>query len=255
MEINIALWLSYGLWGLVVGLMVGFTAIGTGLLGTPGLIIFFGMNPVMAVGTMGFTGAALMLASVLQHLREKNIEWRVAGIFSSTALPASYLAAFHADAINRVLPLKTVIGTIILLSTGLLFYRYVIMKPKPRELTLPCWKLIVSPFLGLFLGILMGATSISGSIILIVFLLILKLPSPVAVGTTSALACVSLAVAAVAHLRGGHIAWLAVSGLLPGVVIGGTVGSRYVKRVPRQMLRYAILIILVIAGILVFVKG
>lgn len=255
MEFDVLVLLLYALWGLIVGLMVGFMAIGTGLLGTPGLIIFFGLEPVIAVGTMGFAGVVMMLASVVQHWKAKNIEWRVAGIFSVTAIPASYLAAHYTDAINEILPLKFIIGIIILVSTVLLFYRYVIMKPKPRELDVPKWKLVASPFLGLVLGALMGATSISGSIIVIVFLLVLKLPSPVSVGTASALAAVSLAVAAVAHVSEGHMNWPAVIGLVPGVVLGSTLGARYVKRVPRQLLRYTMLGILVIAGIMVLVKA
>ncbi len=247
--------LLYALWGLVVGLMVGFTAIGKGILGTPGLMIFFGLEPVIAVGTMGFAGVVMMLASVVQHCKEKNVEWRIAGIFSVTAIPASYLAAYHADAINEVLPLKFIIGVIILASTALLFLRYVVMKPKPRVLEVPRWKLVASPFLGLVLGALMGATSISGSIIVIVFLLVLKLPSPISVGTTSAVACVSLAVAAIAHITEGHMCWPAVIGLVPGVIIGAAIGARYVNRVPRQLLRYGILVILIIAGVMVLVKA
>ncbi|MBT3374119.1 MAG: sulfite exporter TauE/SafE family protein [Lentisphaerae bacterium] len=255
MEFNLLFLLLYALWGLVVGLMVGFTAIGKGILGTPGLIIFFHLDPVIAVGSMGFAGVVMMLASVVQHWKEKNIEWRIAGIFSVTAIPASYFAAYYADAINAVLPLKFIIGIIILVSTVLLFYRYVIMKPKPRELEVPRWKLVAAPFLGLVLGALMGATSISGSIIVIIFLLVLKLPSPISVGTTSAVAAVSLAVAAVAHISEGHMDWQAVIGLIPGVIIGSTIGSRYVNKVPRQLLRYTILVILVIAGVIVVVKG
>ena len=101
----------------------------------------------------------------------------------------------------------------------------------------------------------MGATSISGSLIVLVFLLILKLPSPIAVGTTTAVACVSLAVAAVAHILESHINWNAVIGLIPGVLLGGAIGAMFVNKVPRQILRYAILIILFAAGIIVFVKG
>lgn len=242
----------YVLWGAVVGLMVGFTAIGTGLLGTPGLILFFGLEPVTAVGTMGLAGVTMMASSVLHHYRDRNIEWRVAAIFSATAIPTSYFAARYADQINAVVPLTSIIGVVVLSSMALLFYRYVIMKPKPRELDLSPWKLIASPFIGLLLGTLMGATSISGSIILISFLLVLKLPSPLAIGTSCAVAAVSLAVAATAHIGEAHVDWVAFGGLVPGVIAGSTVGSRLVNRVPREILRYAILVILGVAGVMIF---
>lgn len=255
MDFNIIQILLFTLWGLVIGLVVGFTAIGKGILGTPGLIILFGLQPVIAVGTMGLAGVMMMASSVITHYKEKNIEWRIAGIFSVTAIPASYLSAYYADAINDVLPLKMVIGVVILVSVALLFYRYVIMKPSPRKLAVKKWHLVVSPFLGIILGAFMGATSISGSIIVIAFLLILQLPSPTAIGTTSAVAAVSLAVAAIAHITEAHIDWNAVIGLLPGVIAGGAIGAKYVKKVPRNVLRYAILIILLAAGVVVLLKA
>ena len=254
MEINILLILSYALWGLIVGLTVGFTSIGTGLLGTPGLIIIFNLDPVTAVGTMGITGFILMLSSVIQHLREKNVEIRTALLFSLMAVPASYFAAFNAEKINTILPLKNIIGFIIIFSTSFLFYRYVLMKNKIVELELPNWKLIASPFIGIIMGLLMGATSISGSIILLSLIIFLKFPGRIAVGTASAIACLSLAIAAAAHLQGGHINIQAAGGLIPGVIIGGTIGSKFVSKVPQNILRYAILIILVFAGIMVFLK-
>ena len=79
-------------------------------------------------------GAVMMFAGVLQHIRERNVEWRIAGLFAVTAIPCSYVAADYSDAISEVVPLRMLIGGVILLSTVLLFYRYVIMKPKPREL-------------------------------------------------------------------------------------------------------------------------
>ncbi len=254
-DFNLLIIVFAALWGAIVGLTVGFTAVGIGILGTPGLIIFFGIDPVIAVGTMGFAGVMMMLSGVVEHFREKNVEWRIAGVFSVTAIPASYFCAAYSEAINDRLPLKFIIGIIIIVSTLSLFYRYVIMKPTPRKLEVPRWKLVASPLVGLFLGALMGATSISGSITLILFLMVLKLPSPIAVGTTTAVACVSLAVAAAAHILAGHIDWSMLAGLIPGVVVGANIGARYVKRVPIQLLRYAILVILIAAGIMVLVKA
>jgi len=255
MSFNIVHMLLFTLWGLVIGLIVGFTAIGKGILGTPGLMILFGLKPVIAVGTMGLAGVVMMLSSVVAHVKEKNIEWRIAGLFSIAAIPASYLSAHKADAINEVLPLKMVVGVVILISVALLFYRYVIMKPSPRELEVRKWHLCIAPFLGVILGAFMGATSISGSIIVIAFLLILKLPSPIAIGTTSVVAAVSLAVAAFAHISEMHIDWNAFIGLVPGVILGGAIGAEYVRKVPRQVLRYAILVILVVAGVVVLLKA
>lgn len=244
--------LGFALWGLFVGLIVGFTALGKGLLGVPGLIVLFGVPPVPAVGSMAIAGFLMMLSGAITHGRNGNILLRLAVLFSITAVPASYLTATYANQIGEVFPLETIIGVVIIISVLLLFYRYVIMRAKPRELSVDRWKLIASPFLGIVLGALMGATSISGSIIVIAFIMVLKLPSPHAVGTTSAVAAVSLLVASVAHLQQGNVDWIVVAGLTPGVLIGAALGARYVNLVPRQALRMVILVILFAAGLMVF---
>lgn len=253
--VNTALLLAgFGVWGAVVGLVVGFTAIGKGLLGTPGLIVLFGMDAVTAVGTMAVAGAAMMAAGAYTHYRAGNVQMQIALLFSATAVPASYGAALAARRINEAIPLETVIAVLIVLSVGILFYRYVILRPAPRPLHVTRGHVIASPILGLVLGLLMGATSISGSVIVIAFILLLKLPSPQAIGTTSAVSMVSLAVASVAHLQAGNVDWLVLVGLIPGVLLGSVVGARYVNRVPRQALRMGILVILLAAAAMLFVN-
>ncbi len=248
---SVLLLLGYAVWGAVVGLVVGFTAIGKALLGTPGLIVLFGMPPVLAVGTMAAAGVVMMATSALQHYRGGTLVSSIALRFSIPAVPAAYLTARFAAEINDVIPIRTVMAVVIVISVVLLFYRYVVVRPEPRVLTLPRWKLYLSPLLGLLLGALMGATSISGSIIVIAFIMVLKLPSPQAVGTTSLVSAVSLLVAAVAHFGQANIHWPALAGLVPGVMLGAALGARNVERVPRQALRIGILVILLLAAALI----
>ncbi len=251
----ILLTLSYALWGLFVGLMVGFTAIGNGLIGTPGLILLFGLSPLTAVGTIALSGFITMLTSTIQHLKKGNINLRIALPFSVTALPVSFFCALYADEINDILPLRVIIGVVIILSTILLTFKFLIMKSPERDPEVKKWQVVLTPFLGLLLGTLMGATSISGSIIVIAFLIILKLPTPMAIGTTSFVAAISLFVASLAHIQQGHIDWFALAGLVPGVIVGVLLGVHFIDKVPRQALRISILMILVLAGISVIFKG
>lgn len=251
---SIVLLAGYAAWGLSVGLVVGFTAIGTGLLGTPGLIVLFGLDPVVAVGTMSVAGIIMMGSGAVAHYREGNVCFPVALLFLITAVPVSYVTARFARAINEIISLNVVVGFVILVSVVLLFYRYMIMQPHPRELEVKLIHLVVTPFLGLALGLLIGATSISGSIILIAFILLLQLPTPHAVGTTTVVSTISLLIASIAHLQSGNIDWSVLLGLVPGVFLGSFTGARFVNRVPRHVLRFAILVILFAAGIVVLVR-
>ena len=144
------------------------------------------------------------------------------------------------------------LGAVVLVSIPLLIYRYLKVKPGSARGEIGTGSLILSPVLGLVLGALMGATGVTGSITLIAFLLILKLPSPVAVGTTSFVGAVALLVASIAHISAGHVNWLAFAALVPGVMIGAFAGAHFVSRVPRNLLRYSVLGILAVAGILIF---
>lgn len=243
------------LWGLFVGLMVGFTAIGKGLLGIPGLIVLFQIPTLTSVGSMAVAGFLMMLAGTVQHYRAGNVVVPVALLFSLTAVPASYLGARFADDLNHLVPLQFIIGGVIVLSVALLFYRYVIVRAQPRELRVVPWKLVLSPALGIVLGVLMGATSISGSIIVIAFIMLLKLPTPNAVGTTSITAAVSLLLGSVAHLQEGNVDWRVVASLTPGVLVGASIGAAYADRVPRQILRISILILLLAAGVMVLLES
>ncbi len=246
--------LAYAGWGLVVGLMVGLTAIGTALLGTPGLIVLFGMPPVTAVGTMAVAGFAMMTAGTAQHRRQGTVVLSIGLPFSVLAVPAAYMTARYATAINAVVPLTTVLGIVIIISVAVLFHRYVIVRPEPRILELPAWKRRIAPFLGLLLGALTGATSISGSLIVIVFIMLLKLPSPHAVGTTAFVAAVSLLPASIGHISQGTVNWIGVIGLLPGVLAGSMLGARYVNHLPRQALRMVILVVLLAAAVMVMIN-
>ena len=81
--------------------------------------------------------------------------------------------------------------------------------------------------------------------------MVLKLPSPQAVGTTTAVSMVSLGVATAAHITQSNVDLPALVGLIPGMSTGAAIGARNVKRVPRELLRIAILIILLVAAAMI----
>ncbi|NQT60999.1 MAG: sulfite exporter TauE/SafE family protein [Bacteroidetes bacterium] len=252
-DINIILLLGFALWGAIVGIIVGFTAVGTGLLGVSGLMIIFGLEPLIAVGTMGIAGFFLMLSGTVQHKKNDNIHIPVALMTAATAVPMSYITATYAEKINEVISLRFILGGIIILSVVLLFYRYFIMKSDEAPFQFSTWKKFSAPVMGIILGGLMGVTSISGSILVVMFLLVMHMPATMAVGTTSAVSAVSLLVAGIAHVQGGNIDWQAIIGLIPGALIGAAVGAKFSDRVPVKFLRIGILVILLAAGIMIFV--
>lgn len=237
-------------WGGFIGLTVGFTGVGTGLLGSPGLMVIFHIDPLTAVATMAVAGTCMMASGAYTHIRAGRVEKRVALAFSLTALPASFIAARYAEIINSRIPLRSLIGVLIIVSVVLMVYKFFFMD-KGKEEAPRRSRIWAAPFLGLIIGLIMGATSISGSLVVLSFLLILRLPSDQAVGTTSFVSMVSLAIASFGHIQSGSVDWMLFLSLLPGIVIGSRIGAAYVGRAPQQLLRGAILVILFLAGAMI----
>jgi hypothetical protein len=61
------MWWQFTLAGLLVGALVGMTGMGGGSLMTPILVILFGVNPAVAVGTDIAHGAIFKTVGAFQH--------------------------------------------------------------------------------------------------------------------------------------------------------------------------------------------
>ena len=237
-------------WGLFVGLMVGFTGIGYGAIGTPGLILLFGTNPIIAVGSNIVAGAVGNIAGFFAHRKERQVCGTVCAWYLAGGIPAVFAGSWFAKSIARQIDYKLFIGIVLLLATAALFYRYAIRKAPKRVLSVTRKTGILSLFTGIAAGIIMGATSISGSLTLIALLIIVKLPSNVTVGTTITVNFVMLLVGALTHGMKGQVDWVMAGNLSAGSVAGVWLGTRYSARVPRVYLRWGIMITLFIAGII-----
>ncbi|MDA3799210.1 MAG: sulfite exporter TauE/SafE family protein [Kiritimatiellae bacterium] len=241
--------------GLLLGTVVGMTAIGTGLIGTSGFILF-GMNKFQAVGTIGLAGVFLMLSSVIKHYKNKNVNLRTAVFFSITAFPMSFICAQHKEQLNEYINLTYIIAIAIIISVITLVYKFFICKkPDIVKFENSAKTDILSVVLGLFIGFFIGATSISGSMIVITMMLILKMPEKLAIGTTSSIAIVSLVAASVAHITHGHVNWPVFAIFTPTVMIGGYFGAHFADKMPQKQLRIIILALLFIAAIALFFKA
>ena len=239
------------LWGLILGLLVGFTSVGTGILGGPALILLFGTEPLRAVGSITVAALCMMAAGAYRHLRSKNIAWQPVLPFLLGALPAAFLTASYADLITGYIPIKYIIGGVIFISLPLLLYRFLKKNPpEPAQGTTPLRRIFALPA-GIILGAVMGATGIVGSITLVLFLLLFRLPAALAVGSTSFVGFCSLLLASLAHGINGNVDPDIVLTLLPGVLIGALVGAHYVKKVPQGLLQFAIIMLLFVSGLMI----
>ncbi len=238
-----ALWL-FPVSGFGVGILIGLTGIGGGIVMMPLLILGFGFSPSVAVGTDLAYAALTKLAGTWQHWRQGTVEKRLVRDLALGSVPASLIAVQllswmrQHDALLAERWLERAVGMTLLLAAGLLLQRVLGKRPGTlHRVSAPYGRARVIA-IGAIGGFLVGLTSVgSGSLILALLALEVSLPPERLVGTDIAHATLLLGVAALAHLRLGYVNPIAVGLLLVGSVPGVLLGSRLTLRVPRHALQ------------------
>src|SRR5688572_17367798 len=80
--------------GFGIGVLVGMTGMGGAALMTPLLILFFGVQPVTAIGTDIFYAAVTKTVGGIQHLRERTVHRGLAFWMACGSVPSAILGVF-----------------------------------------------------------------------------------------------------------------------------------------------------------------
>ena len=86
--------LLYSISGFGVGMLVGMTGVGGGSLMTPLLILLFGVQPAIAVGSDLLYAAITKTGGTLIHGMSGTIEWRVVARLACGSVPMTALTLF-----------------------------------------------------------------------------------------------------------------------------------------------------------------
>src|SRR5438067_13855988 len=82
--------------GLLIGALVGVTGMGGGSLMTPLLVLVFGFNPTVAVGTDIAHGAIFKMVGAIRHRRLGTVHARLSGWMFMASAPMSLLGVWVA---------------------------------------------------------------------------------------------------------------------------------------------------------------
>ena len=234
------------IYGLVVGILVGLTGMGGGVLMTPLLVLGLGMPATAAVGTDLVYSAVTKLAGAAQHWRQGTVDMRVVRAMGAGSIPASVAAVgalvwLQGENAHLVEELLTRLIGIMLIVAAFLMLRRVLFGHKlglttEALTTYPTGRLMA---IGVFGGFLVGLTSIgSGSLIIALLVMTVALKPEMLVGTDVAHAFLLVGAAALAHLFFlNDIDFLLAAKLLVGSIPGVLLGSRLALRVPRRPLQ------------------
>jgi len=241
--------------GMLVGILVGLTGLGGGVLLLPILIFGLSVPPIVAVGSDAAFNVLTKVGAGFLHWRHGNVNWRLVSALSLGSIPGALagvllLARFrsvYGGGVNDIL--RILIGVLLVCVPLLL------LAEEPLKKLFSRWKRPGPPSfirlsaIGLFSGLLVGMTSVGSGSIIMMLLLILTTYSPsMLVGTDIIHAVALTGFTSFLHLRLGTVDSALVFPLLIGSVPGSLIGVRLSTLVPKLWLKRTLCFILLATG-------
>ena len=240
--------------GFIVGILIGMSGVGGGVLLLPVLIFGLRVPPIVAVGSDALFNFFTKIPASLMHLKKGTVRRKVVLALALGSVPGSiagvkllmHIRHLYGDGVNNFI--KTAVGILlIIIPTLLLFQRHIEDRIANRPPTLKGFAGMA--VIGLVAGFLVGMTSVgSGSIIMMLLLLLYSFPPKVNVGTDIVHAVLLTGVTGMLHLRLGNVDPALVMTLLIGSIPGGLIGSHLATRMPMIWLRRMLCALLLITG-------
>jgi uncharacterized protein len=244
---------QFSLAGLLVGILVGMTGMGGGSLMTPILIILFGFDAKVAVGTDILHGAVFKSFGAARHRMLGTVHARLALWMFAGSAPLSLLGVEAANRIgsNSMDTLERIVGAALILGgVGWLVKTFIHGRGNDAPLLLSTNDKVIAVLIGASCGFVVGLTSVgSGTFFGLAMLLVYPLTAVKIVGTDMFHAAALLWVAGISHLLHGDVDTHAMAWLLVGSIPGVLLGAQMSIKVPERGLRVAFGAILVLSGL------
>ncbi len=249
--------------GALVGLVIGLTGVGGGSLMTPILMLGFGIPPAIAVGTDLLYAALTKCSGVYFHHKNHTVDWKIVLLMGSGSIPCSIITisilehlkeqGFNYDGII-ILTLSVMLiltSFIILIKKRLIAFIHANHAESRLVSSIKKFRPQITFLCGCLLGCVVTLSSVGAGAIgaAILFLLYPNKSSISVVGTDLAHAVPLTAIAGLGHLHFGSIDFSLLLGLLAGGIPAIYLGSMIGKKLPDNILRPLIALLLLAIGI------
>lgn len=243
---------------------------------TPFFLLIVGLTPAQAVGAGLLTELFGMGNGLRSYVKQDVVDYATAKYLLVGAVPAVVIGAFAAHYIDPRL-LKLAFGAgLVLLGGFLLYYEppencepgsreggFLKTKNTGRGTTNitaadgeaftydTCWRppgVALSTAGGFITGLISAGLP---EIVTTQLIVRCRLPPRVAVATSVFVLAIAAAAGAAVHALTATPVWFVVAWSIPGVVIGGTVGTRVGKYVPSDLMEAGLGVVFAIVGVIV----
>ena len=252
--------IAYTVAGFLVGFVVGLTGVGGGSLMTPLLVLGFSISPAIAVGTDLLYAAITKSTGIFVHHARNTIDWNIVKLLSAGSIPSACVSIFMlkymlASGIDYEQVITTTLSIALILTSLVLLFKAQIQKLSQnerlsgiktlhRQLRKP-----LTIFSGVLIGFLVTLSSVGAGALgaAILFFLYPRMRAISIVGTDLAHAVPITAIAGLGHAHLGTVDYMLLGSLLigsiPGIYLGGNLGSYLPERIMRPVLASMLLMI------------
>jgi uncharacterized membrane protein YfcA len=267
-------------WVFPASVVFSMVALASGVSGalffSPFFMLLVGLSPSQAIGAGLMTEVFGMGNGLLNYVRQRTVDYATAKWLLVGAVPAVVVGAFAAHVVPTTL-LTIAFGAGLLLLGGFLVYydppedcvpgecegEFLQAKNSGRGTTTiettdgetytydTCWR---PPGLGLATagGFITGLISAGLPEITTTQLIVrCRLPPRVAIATSVFVLAIAAIAGAAVHALAATPVWYVVAWSIPGVLIGGTIGTRVGKYVPSEIMEPALGVVFSIVGVIV----
>jgi hypothetical protein len=248
--------------GFVVGILVGLTGVGGGILLLPIFTSVLGIPAIVAVGSDALVNCVTKVGAGIVHWRRGNINWRLIAALLSGSVPGAVLGVFflsvlharHGEGVNHFLKVMIAALLIVIPVISLLIRR---SSPSPVPTQLKRGKQLYGiAVIGFIVGLLVGITSIgSGTVTLMLLLVFYGFAPAILVGTDVVHALLLTAVTATLQMKLGNVDYPLVGSVLIGSIPGGVIGASLANQIPAKRLKQMLFIVLIAFGTRMFWEG
>jgi uncharacterized protein len=231
--------------GLGVGVLIGLTGIGGGSLMTPLLILFAGVQPVVAIGTDLAYGAITKTVGGWRHLRSGTVDLGVSKWLAVGSVPGSVAGVLIVDALHDRYgdgfdsTLLSIVAVALFIVAFTVLGRALFGVPHERHsVPLTGRAKVGEAGIGLVLGVILGMTSVgSGALVGLALIMVFRLTPHRVVGTDVFHAALMLWAAGLTHLLVGNVDLTLMTNILIGSLPGVWLGTALLPHVPAAALR------------------
>ncbi len=235
--------------GLLVGVIASIIGIGGGIFFVPILYFVFNLDIHVCVGTSLFAILFLSTSAFFQYFRFRKVNYKVAVFLEIPTATGAYLASLISVYLTSFQ--IRLIFSITLYFVSLNLFRAYKKHEEGEESSgkVSRKRLIAGMIISFFAGMIAGTTGSSGGILKTpIMILVLGLPTKVAVGTSSLMIFFTSLAGVIGHAQVGQINYSYGIALGLGAIIGAQIGSRLAIKMRGRTIRVILAIILMLVA-------